>query len=33
MSLANITAKIPGIVSDEDEQKLDDEWRLITSPK
>ncbi len=28
MSLANITAKIPGVVRAEDEQKLDDEWRL-----
>ncbi|KAK7082522.1 hypothetical protein SK128_012280 [Halocaridina rubra] len=29
MSVENITAKIPGIVRDEDEQKLDDEWRLL----
>lgn len=29
MSVANITAKIPGIVREEDEQKLDDEWRLL----
>ena len=29
MSLANITAKIPGVVRAEDEQKLDDEWRLL----
>ncbi|KAK7068204.1 hypothetical protein SK128_028115, partial [Halocaridina rubra] len=26
ISVANITAKIPGIVREEDEQKLDDEW-------
>ena len=30
MSVSNIIAKIPGSVTEDDEQKLDDEWRLLT---
>ena len=29
MSVSNIIANIPGFVTEDDEQKLDDEWRLL----